>query len=120
MDNSNILFGITNLSSGILFILISLPLINEKIPKNPIYGFRIRKALSSDENWYKINAYGGRQLFKWSCLLVGIGILDFLFPNPKPYPPIECALYAVGPMLICIFVTIIKTILFSKTLVDPT
>ena len=116
MENSNILFGITNLSTGILFILISLPLATGKIAMNPLYGFRIKKALSSDDNWYKINEYGGKQLLKWSFVLVGIGILNFVFPRSDPYNVLQNLLYAVGPILICTAISIIKTVLYSKTL----
>ena len=116
MENSNIIFGITNLSTGILFIMLSIPLAHGKIPMNSFYGFRIQKALSSDENWYKINEYGGKQMLKWSFMLVGIGILNFIFPSTEQYNVFQSLLYSAGPMLICVFVVITKTVLFSKTL----
>ena len=53
---------------------------------------------------------------KWSFLLVGIGILNFLFPGTGPYNLFQSLLYAVGPMLICVFVVIFKTLLYAKTL----
>ena len=40
---------------GILFIVISLPLLLGAIPMNRFYGFRISKAFASDANWYAIN-----------------------------------------------------------------
>jgi hypothetical protein len=116
MENSNFIFGVTNLSSGILFILISLPLVLEKIPMNRLYGFRIEKAFSSEENWFKINHYGGSQLIKWSVFLVGIGMLNFLFPTQQTYNALQNILYAAGPLCICVFVATVKTILYSKTL----
>ena len=110
------IFGITNLSCGILFILISIPLALRKMPLNSLYGFRIEKALSSDVNWYKINEYGGKQLMKWSFILVGIGVLNFLFPGTKQYNVLQGLLYSVGPVIIVVFVVIFKTVLYSKTI----
>lgn len=41
----------------------SVPLMLRKVPMNTAYGIRTRKAFVSEENWYRINEYGGR-LFK--------------------------------------------------------
>ena len=115
-SSSNIFFGITNLSAGILFIVISLPLMTRKIPMNSLYGFRMEKALSSDENWYRINAYGGRQLAFWSLFLVGIGILNLFYDQTDTQNIFEVLLYAAGPTLICVLVTFFKTLIYAKTL----
>jgi len=45
---------------SILFILISLPLMRNKIPPNCAYGFRLKKTLANKEIWYKANQFGGR------------------------------------------------------------
>lgn len=116
MENTNLILGITNISSGILFILISIPLVMKKISMNPIYGFRIKKAFSSEENWFKINQYGGRQLILWSIALVGIGLSYFFYPPRQQFSEMAGVFYAVGPMCICAAVAIIKTVLYSKTL----
>jgi hypothetical protein len=42
------------------FILIAIPLIKHKIPRNGLYGFRTKTTLSCDEIWYPANAYFGR------------------------------------------------------------
>ena len=116
MEKLHLILGITNISSGILFILISIPLVMKKIPMNHFYGFRIKKAFSSEENWFKINQYGGRQLILWSIPLIGIGLSYFFYPVREPLSEMASALYAAGPMCICAGVAIIKTILFSKAL----
>jgi hypothetical protein len=116
MENPHFMYGVTNLSSGILFILISIPLVLEKIPMNRLYGFRVQKAFSSDENWFKINRYGGSQLIKWSVFLVGIGILNFWFPATETYNAVQNFLYAAGPLCICLFVVTVKTLLYARTL----
>lgn len=42
--------------------LLSLPLIFRKVPMNHFNGIRLRASFESEERWYDINAYGGRQL----------------------------------------------------------
>jgi uncharacterized membrane protein len=59
---------ITVCVTGILFVLISLPLIFRKIPPNPIYGYRTRATLSDESLWYDANAYFGRK-FVACCML---------------------------------------------------
>lgn len=116
MKNPNTIFAIINISIGLLFILLSIPLIANKIPMNKLYGFRIQKSFTSDENWYKINNYGGKQLLYWSILMVAVGVICFLFPAEEQETEMLNALQAVGPMIVCITVAIIKTIFYSKTL----
>ena len=40
-------------------LLISVPLVFEMIPRNALYGIRVREAMASDESWYAINQLGG-------------------------------------------------------------
>lgn len=80
MQQLGILLGVSNISMAILFIMISIPLIKKTIKPNGTYGFRIKKSFESEENWYKINYYGGKQMILWSPLLLIIGALDFILP----------------------------------------
>ncbi|RJQ67069.1 MAG: SdpI family protein [Desulfobacteraceae bacterium] len=116
MSNVNIGFGILNISCGLLFILISIPLVKKKIPMNRLYGFRFAKSFVSDENWYAINSYGGEQLIRWSVLPVFTGFLYFIFPISDARDEGLTTLLAVAPILICTTVAIIKTHLFSRKL----
>jgi hypothetical protein len=114
--DTNIFFGILNIACGRLFILISIPLANKKVPMNRLYGFRISKSLVSDKNWYEINRYGGRQMIRWSILLVVIGVLYFIFPIEDLRDRTLNVLLAVAPILICPAMAIAKTIIFAKEL----
>ena len=116
MENANFIFSIVNISSGFIFILLSIPLVANKIPMNKLYGFRIQKAFTSDENWYKINNYGGKQLLYWSILMVAVGVFCFVFPVKEQQTEIVTALRAAVPTIVCITVAIVKTIIYSKTL----
>ena len=42
-----------------LIILLAIPLILGMVPRNPLYGFRTPKTMSSDENWYPANRIAG-------------------------------------------------------------
>jgi hypothetical protein len=116
MKDPNLVMGILNISSGALFILLSIPLVAKKVPMNSLYGFRISKAFESEENWYEVNRYGGRQLIRWSILLIVIGILHFIFPTTSANSSPSNILLTIAPILICPAVAIVKTLLFSKQL----
>jgi hypothetical protein len=73
--------AIAILSGGLVMLLISLPLIYRKIPMNHFYGIRIRASFESDQRWYDINAYGGRQMAAWSWLIIATGLLGFFVPR---------------------------------------
>lgn len=116
MSTSNIMFGITNILCGIIFILISIPLVQKKVPMNRLYGFRIPKAFESEEKWYEINRYGGQQFIRWSVMLILIGILYFIFPVQELPNETHNTLLAVAPIIICVAIAIVKTILYSRSL----
>jgi len=67
---------------GITEVILSIPLILEKVPRNGLYGFRTQKTQSSDEIWYKSNKFIARDLFI-SGLIVVIGNLILLFINSE-------------------------------------
>jgi hypothetical protein len=80
MDMINIILGISNIFIGILMIIISIPLVRKSISMNKIYGVRFKKSFESEENWYKINVYGGKQLIIWSFPLILFGVITFFLP----------------------------------------
>lgn len=47
---------------------------------NYLIGVRYPEAFYTDENWYKINAYGGKVFLIWAILIVMAAILLFLLP----------------------------------------
>jgi uncharacterized membrane protein len=50
---------VTILACAGLFVLLAIPLILRKVPRNGVYGFRTPKTLRSDEIWYAANAFFG-------------------------------------------------------------
>jgi uncharacterized membrane protein len=69
----NILFAI----AGILFVLVSLPLIMGWVQPNRWYGFRTAKTRSSDRLWYAANRAMGYD-FLWAGLAMCIGAIGIL------------------------------------------
>ena len=81
--------AIVVLSLGLLIFFVSLPLAYRKVPMNFLYGVRIPAAFESEQRWYDVNAYGGRQLAAWAWLVIATGIAGFLLPQSADaiYPP---------------------------------
>jgi len=73
--------AIAILLGGLVIFLASLPLAYRKIPMNQVYGIRIPASFESEQRWYDINAYGGRQMAAWSWLIIVTGILGFFVPS---------------------------------------
>ena len=61
----------------ILIIILSIPLIFEKIGPNYLYGFRTSKTLSDEKIWYKANRFGG-----WCILTAGMSGIIYLLLLP--------------------------------------
>ena len=115
MNSENIYLGSTLTAVSILFISLSIPLVKRKIKMNHLYGVRIPKAFESEENWYKINAYGGKRLIAWSSLLLLIGIAAFFIPLDEGDPGASALtiLLAFSPLIVVI-PAIIEIISFSR------
>jgi hypothetical protein len=70
MGTVNVKTAVTLVCLGLVLIAVSIPLLLGKIKMNSVYGFRIRKALESEENWYEINYYGAKALIRWSGIII--------------------------------------------------
>ena len=56
---------------GLIFIILSIPLIQEKVSPNVFYGFRTEKTLSNPDLWYKVNKdFGYKMLYLGVILIV--------------------------------------------------
>lgn len=75
---------ITFAGSGLLAILIALPLIERRIKPNPWYGFRVRATLENPELWYDVNAHMGRRLLISGLITTLAAVALFLIPNLSP------------------------------------
>ena len=111
MNSINLTFGITYIALGLLSIIVSVPLVMRKIKMNRWYGIRLPKAFKSEENWYTINEYGGKQLILWSTVPLTAGIAILLMP---PLLPQYVAILGIVPLLL--FLPLIKILIFTKKL----
>ncbi|MDD2360583.1 MAG: SdpI family protein [Lawsonibacter sp.] len=80
MNEEIMIISILHIITGLLFIALSIPLVKGSLKMNTFYGVKIKKAYESEENWIKINKYGGKRLIFWSTVLICIGIIT-LFVN---------------------------------------
>jgi uncharacterized membrane protein len=78
--SNNFFVALSNIFSGLLFILLSMPLVLGKVKMNHLYGIRISKAFKSDENWYRINRYGGKVLIAAGFVLIIAGTAELMYP----------------------------------------
>ncbi|HZU69514.1 MAG TPA: SdpI family protein [Ktedonobacteraceae bacterium] len=76
----NTILGVLDIGTGLLCIVISIPLLRGSVPRNPCYGFRFRQSCESEAKWQQINTYGAKRLIYWSMLIVGMGIGTFFLP----------------------------------------
>ncbi|MFH1074862.1 MAG: SdpI family protein [Candidatus Firestonebacteria bacterium] len=107
MDNIKI--GLVNIFVGFLIIILCIPLVKRKIKMNRWYGMRIPKSFKSEENWYKINEYGGRIFIYWSIPIVLIGIISLFLP---PLGEKGITLLSLAPLLVIL--PAIQLLIYSR------
>jgi uncharacterized membrane protein len=90
---------IMQLSTGLLLIALSVPLILGKIGPNPWYGFRVRRTLEDPAVWYKANAYAGKTLIGPAVAMIVFSTTFYLIPvlDPPTYAT-ACAVVTLGSL----------------------
>ena len=83
MDKTALTLGTSLACLAVVMMLLGLPLLKRKIPMNRWYGARFKKSFESEENWYRINAYSGKQLILWSIPLLLLGAATVFLPLAK-------------------------------------
>lgn len=114
MESLHIAYGLLNIAGGILFIALGIPLALRRVGMNYFYGFRFRASLRSDEAWFMINAYGGRQLIFWSAAMVLFGAGCFFLPAGLFSDRVIAAGIGVGPCVICTLIVSVRTLLYAR------
>ena len=80
-----ILYSLLFAGVGLLFIALSVPLIQERVPPNSTYGFRTAKSLSDPKIWYEINRISGVDLLL-AGVLITLGSVAMLFLGQHLHP----------------------------------
>ncbi len=78
MDFLNPLFLLLGIC-GLTFLLLGL-LMFKNPPKNinPMYGYRTRQSMSSQEKWDFAQVYAGKLMFRGGIFFIGFGIISAL------------------------------------------
>ena len=114
MNPIQAVLALGTLVTGVVLIAISIPLIRRRIGPNRWYGFRITKTFQSNELWYDINEYGGRQLAAWAVLMVVAGIVCLFIPMSQTPSPVAVVLRGPGPVMLFTAIPIVKTLLYAR------
>lgn len=99
---------------SILFMGISIPLIAGRVPRNPLYGFRTPKTLSSDAIWYAANSFMGKELFHCGRLLLGGTVLMTIFARFLTKD--QAALIGLAMMMILLLTAVVRGFLYLRRL----
>jgi uncharacterized membrane protein len=100
---------ITLILLGLTAIIVSLPLYLGKVKRNIAYGFRIKKAFESDQNWYLINRYGAKLLIIWAICLMAAATIGLFIPP-------EHVLTVAKAGIVSIIVPVLLTMGFARRL----
>src|SRR5436309_1866622 len=80
MDPVAITIGCAWTLAGLLIIVLAIPLVSGGVGRNRLYGIRLRQSFQSDDAWYAINRFGGKQLIVWAVPLIPVGIACLFLP----------------------------------------
>ena len=67
--------------AGGLLILLSLPLLWEKVPPNPVYGFRLPATMNDPKVWYATNKFGAKRLMVTGISTVVAAAIFYFIPG---------------------------------------
>lgn len=90
---------------GVLLILLSLPMLRDKVPPNPWYGFRVPSTLSDPVVWYKANRYMARGLLVTGIITVVASVALYFVPGLKVDTYAWLVLVAFGVPFLALIIT---------------
>ena len=68
-------------ASGVLLVLIALPLLFGKVPPNTFYGFRVAATLDNPRLWYAVNQHAAKRLIVSGVSLMAAAVLLLFVPG---------------------------------------
>jgi uncharacterized membrane protein len=83
---------------GLLFVGLSIPLIQQRVPPNRFYGFRTPKTLSDSKIWYEANRLSGYD-FLLAGVLITISSLT-LFEIAQSWKPEQVVFTLLSVMVL--------------------
>jgi uncharacterized membrane protein len=98
----------------VLIIVLSIPLIQKKVKRNGIYGFRLPKSMSNDERWYKSNWFAGWALLI-SAIITAI-LLTAIIIFYEKIDPENIPNYCIYSIMVPLFLSIATSLIYLKKL----
>jgi uncharacterized membrane protein HdeD (DUF308 family) len=98
---------------GIISILIALPLMEERVKPNLIYGFRVRATLENPKVWYAVNKYFAQRLLLAGVVEIVAAIALFMVPNIDPSTYV---LSSLGVFVIAFTIGMMQTSSYLKSI----
>jgi UPF0716 family protein affecting phage T7 exclusion len=98
---------------GALLVVLSIPLLLEKIKPNGWYGFRVPTTLENPEIWYAVNRHSAKRILISGVAVILAAILLYLIPG------ITLDQYAMGVLIVLVVVFgtgMIQSVRFMKNL----
>lgn len=113
-----LLIVIINSGCALVFILLSLPLTMQMIPRNGMYGFRLQKAFESETLWSDINAYGAKQMILWSLGIIVAGVGCYFLENALGSSCPEGLMPVLQMCIFCGFlaIAVLRTYIYASRL----
>ncbi|MFO1500019.1 MAG: SdpI family protein [Verrucomicrobiota bacterium] len=68
-------------ASGLLLNVVCLPLLAQKIPPNPLYGFRIQATLGNRAVWYAANRFAARRFMLAGMSISAASVVLYFVPD---------------------------------------
>jgi tetratricopeptide (TPR) repeat protein len=101
---------------GCLFAGSGIPLILQRVPPNPWYGFRVQATLENPAVWYPANRYLGKCLLVFGLFMIVTPVGLSLIPNINP---LVYHFSCVGAMVVGANIMLIMCVLFLQSLTPP-
>jgi hypothetical protein len=98
---------------GILLVLIALPLLREKVPPNPWYGFRLPPARDDPRIWYAVNKHSAKRLCAAGACTAVAAILLYRVPG---FAIDTYALACLGVTGITLVVGLVQSVRYMRRL----
>lgn len=99
--------------AGIVLILLSIPLLLEKIGPNPFYGFRVAATLEAPKIWYAVNKFAAKRLIAAGAAIVLAAAILYAVPGITVD---TYALACLGVFMIAFVPGIVQCVRYLKSL----
>ena len=108
--------AILDIIAGIAFLGLCIPLVQRKIGRNALYGFRTPRTLASDEAWYAVNYGAAKTGVYMSIGMVIFGIVQALLPSTMSDHMEDALLCAalVAPLVLVLGIIVATNIELKK------